>query len=105
MAKGQYLSAYQQGIVRRFYSHRDTVLSSRLAELVSELYLAEGKAADKLWKRAEETMLKAGADAADVAKIVTPRDVAALAQVAGELSTGRGAKKASPPKKEADPDW
>lgn len=87
MAKGQYLTSYQQSIVRRFYSHRDTVLVARLQEIVSDLAVAKpGKAAEKLWQRAADTMAKAGADQADIDQIITPRNLAELARVAGELA-------------------
>lgn len=101
MAK-QYLTPYQQGIVGRFYAHRETVLSTRLAETVSELYLAEGKAAEKLWKKAADTMLRAGADAADVEKIVGPKDLAGLANIAAELSAAKPATRKSAPKAQPD---
>jgi len=94
MAKGQYLTSYQQGIVKRFYAHRDTVLANRLQEIVSELAVAEpGKAADKLWQRAADTMLKAGADKADVEQITAPRKLAELARVAGELAAAPAPKR------------
>lgn len=96
----QLLSSYQQGIVSRFYQHRDSVLSQRLAELVSELYLAdEGPKKDKLWKSARETMLKAGAAAGDVSGVCDGRDVAALARIVTELQSvkpGAARAKATP---------
>lgn len=105
MAKGQYLTSYQQGIVKRFYAHRDTVLANRLQEIVSELAVASpGKAADKLWQRAAETMLKAGADQADVDQITTPRNLADLARIAGELATAPAPKRDAPAKRRPEPD-
>jgi len=97
MAKGQYLNPYQKSIVSRFYTHRDTTLRQKLAELVTEIYLATGeKALLKLWKAAEETMLKAGADAPDVERIVGGRRIAELAGLVSELqSTPPAAKRAA----------
>lgn len=101
MSKGQYLTSYQQSIVRRFYSHRDTVLVARLQEIVSDLAVATpGKAADRLWQRAGDTMLKAGAEQSDIDQIITPRNLAELARVAGELAS---APKARPAAKQAAP--
>ncbi|MBI1191442.1 MAG: hypothetical protein GC200_12275 [Tepidisphaera sp.] len=100
MSKGQYLTSYQQDIVKRFYAHRDTVLANRLQEIVSELAVASpGKAADKLWQRAADTMLKAGADKADVEQITTPRNLADLARIAGELASAPASKRESPAKR------
>ena len=93
----QLLSSYQQGIVSRFYQHRDSVLSQRLAELVSELYLAdEGPKKDKLWKSARDTMLKAGAAGADVSGVCDGRDVAALARIVTELQSAKPAASRRP---------
>ena len=51
MAKGQYLSNYQQGIVKRYYDNQDTLVVTKLAELSSELYLCDdAKKAATLWK-------------------------------------------------------
>lgn len=92
MAKGQYLSSYQQGIVKRFYEHRDSVLWQRLAELVSDIYVTTSeKALAKLWKSARETLVKAGVDAAGADAIANERRVQDLAAVVGALA-------ASPPR-------
>ena len=48
MAKHQNLSAYQQKIVKRYYEHADSITIQKLQELVSELYLAEGKSAKEI---------------------------------------------------------
>jgi hypothetical protein len=49
MPKGQDLSRYQQKVVNRYYANIDTITLTKLGEMVSDLYLAEGKAADRLW--------------------------------------------------------
>ncbi len=49
---------YQQKIISRYYNNYDTIGRQRLAELASDLYLAEGKKLASCWKRAEETMRK-----------------------------------------------
>ncbi len=81
MAKGQHLSSYQKGIVNRYYEHHDTILINRLSEIVSELYLAEGKAADKHWKRAEAALAKSKVHPAKFALILEKRDVVKLAEL------------------------
>jgi hypothetical protein len=106
----QLLSPYQQGIVRRFFAHRDGVLRQRLAELVSELFLAEGdKAREKLWKSARDTMTRAGADAKDIEAVCGTRDVQALARIVTELqsapSGGRGGDAPRRRPAEADDDF
>lgn len=89
MAKGQHLSAYQQGIVRRHYEHADTVAVQRLSELVSDIYLATGaKQVEKLWKSVEAALAKTPAPAARAAALVAARDVKGLAVLVADLSPG-----------------
>jgi len=41
---------YQQNIIKNYYKNRDSISLQRVQELVTELYLAEGKKRDKHWK-------------------------------------------------------
>ncbi len=41
---------HQDKIIRNYYENRDAIAMQRLGELVSELYLAEGKARERQWK-------------------------------------------------------
>lgn len=89
MAKGQHLSGYQRGIVKRYYEHQDTVSTQKLSELVSEIYLATGeKQAEKLWKSVELALNKTPAEPARIATILATRDVKELARVVADLSPG-----------------
>ncbi len=45
-------TAYQEQVIRNYYRQRDTIAVQRLGELVTDLYLAEGKARQRLWQRA-----------------------------------------------------
>ncbi len=42
-------SAYQQNIIKNYYQNRGAIGLQRLSELVTELYLAEGKKRAKVW--------------------------------------------------------
>ena len=44
-------SPYQQRVVKDYYRNRDAIMLQRLGEMVTDLYLAEGKARARLWKR------------------------------------------------------
>jgi hypothetical protein len=44
-------STYQDSIIRRYYQNQDAIMLQKLGDLVTDLYLAEGKAKDRLWKR------------------------------------------------------
>ncbi len=90
MAKGQYLSSYQRGIVNRYYSNLDTITLQKLQEAVSELYLKPaGKGADKLWKTVEGALAKAGAPADQATRVIAARDVEGLAKLVGSLAAPR----------------
>jgi hypothetical protein len=43
-------SKFQQRIIKNYYENRDAISLQRLSELVTELYLAEGKARERQWK-------------------------------------------------------
>ncbi len=43
-------SKYQQNIIRNYYENRETISLQRAQELVTELYLTEGKKRQKHWQ-------------------------------------------------------
>ena len=51
---------YQQKIIKRYYGNQDTLQHQRLAELVSELYLTQGKKRERAWEAAAAAMQKLG---------------------------------------------
>ena len=80
-------SAYQKGVIKRYYEHRDTIAVHKLAEIVSNLFLEKGKAkVAALWDSAYKEMQKAGVPINKACVIVEDRDLNELAKVVGELS-------------------
>lgn len=78
---------HQRGIVNRYYEHRDTIMATKLQEIVSELYLAEtDKKREKLWERAEKALANLKANRGRVDKVLAERDVQGLAQLVTELA-------------------
>jgi hypothetical protein len=51
-------SSYQDRVIRNYYQNRDEIMLQRLGELVTDLFLAEGKAKARLWKRVSDALLK-----------------------------------------------
>ncbi len=89
MAKGQHLTKYQQGIVKRYYEHKGTVSTQKLGEMVSELYLsARTPRAEKLWQQAETALRGAGVGADEIKRVVSSRKPEELARVVAKLSPG-----------------
>ncbi len=92
MAKGQFLTPYQQSIVNRYYQHLDTMTLQKLSELVSDLFTASKadlKLAERLWEMAARALAKTAANPDRVARIVTARNVTQLAELVNELVTAK----------------
>lgn len=51
-------SNYQDRIIRNYYQNRDEIMLQRLGELVTDLFLSEGQAKARLWKRVAEILEK-----------------------------------------------
>jgi len=83
-------SPYQQKIIKRYYNNYDSIQSQKLAELVGELYLAEGKKRDRLWVRAGEMLAKLEFPASRIEHLLQKRDPALLAGVMQELEGKSG---------------
>jgi hypothetical protein len=66
----------------------------KLGELVTELYLADGKKRDRLWKSAANLMAKMEVPADRIGHIVENKDATLLAKLVQEWSN-----RADPPKK------
>jgi hypothetical protein len=76
---------HQQKIIKRYYDNQDTLGRQRLAELVSELYLAEGKKKDRAWLAALAAMKKLGVPQGRINHIMEKRNPAILAELVKEL--------------------
>ena len=82
-------SPYQQKIIKRYYNNYDGIASQRLAELVGELYLTEGKKRDKLWTRVAELLTKLEFPPGRIEHLLARKDPSLLAGVMKELE-GKG---------------
>ena len=78
---------YQQEVINRYYKNRDRLAEQRLGELVTELYLADGKKLEQLWKSAEASLGKVGIPQSRIDHILQKRDPTLLANVVKELQT------------------
>ena len=76
---------YQQKIIKRYYDNQGTIQRQRLAELVSELYLAEGKKREKVWQAAAAAMQKLGVPQSRIDHLVKKNNPALIAEVVKEL--------------------
>ncbi len=75
------LSNYQKNVISNYYENLDTIMLTKLQEIVSDLYLAETKAKQgRLWDRAQKAMEKLKVKPAIIKYIMTRRDVTILAK-------------------------
>jgi hypothetical protein len=80
VAKQEY-SSYQKKVIQNYYQHKDTIVLTRLQELVTELYLAETEAkTKKLWQQVEKSLTKLKIKPALRNRILESQDIKILAQ-------------------------
>jgi hypothetical protein len=80
VAKQEY-SNYQKKVIQNYYQHKDTIVLTRLQELVTELYLAETPAKKKrLWQQVEKALDKMKLKPAVKSRILETQDIKILAQ-------------------------
>ncbi len=64
-------SRYQQNVIKRFYDNRDSIAFQRTQELITELYLSEGKKRIKVWDSLAKNLEKIGVPADQIAHLRT----------------------------------
>lgn len=78
-------SKFQQRAIKNFYENRDAISLQRLGEMVTDLYLAEGKARATKWKQIAGALERLGVPAKEIAHLQKKDDPALLAQKVTEL--------------------
>jgi hypothetical protein len=88
MAGGREYSSYQRKVINRYYDNQDTILATRLGEIVTDIALAQDdqKKLDRLWKRAEQALSKTNLKPESWKNIVQNRDPKQLAQLLAKLA-------------------
>jgi hypothetical protein len=78
-------SAHQQKIIKRYYDNQDTIQLQRLSELVTDLFLAEGKKRQTVWKRIVSALEKLKVPADRIQNVQSKDDPKLLAKLVQEL--------------------
>jgi heme oxygenase len=78
-------SKYQQRIIKNYYDNQGAILLQKLAEHVTELYLAEGKARAKRWQSIVATLEKLKVPESRIKQVREADDPALLAKLLEEL--------------------
>jgi hypothetical protein len=76
---------HQQGIIKRYYQNAPAIQLQRVSELVTELYLAEGKKRAKVWDSITTALTKLEVPADRIAHLRQADDPALLANLVKEL--------------------
>ena len=66
-------SRHQQGIISNYYKNREAISLQRLQELVTELYLSEGKKRQRHWESIAKNLAHAGVKQAQIDHLVAQR--------------------------------
>ena len=71
---------YQENIIKRYYNNRDEIMRQKLSEMVTDLYLAEGKKRAQLWKRITAALENLKVPTAQIEALVANDNPAQLAR-------------------------
>lgn len=85
MAMDDY-SPYQQKLIKRFYDNRDEIDGQRLQELVTSLYLAEGKKQEKMWEKVEATLVRLKVPPYRIKAVMDTKDIETFAMLVNDMA-------------------
>jgi ribosomal protein L18E len=78
-------SNYQDRVIRNYYQNRDDIMLQRLGELVTDLFLAEGKTKTRIWKRVAEILEKLKIPKSEIERLVRSDNPTLVANVLKKL--------------------
>lgn len=81
----QKYTKHQQKIIKNYYDNREAISLQRLSELVTELYLAEGKGRERQWKFIVSALGKLDLPAERIKHLREQDNPALLAKLVEEL--------------------
>jgi hypothetical protein len=77
--------SHQQRIIKNYYDNREAISLQRLSELVTELYLAEGKAREQRWNQIIAALKNLKIKQSRIDHFIEQDDPALLAKLVEEL--------------------
>ena len=78
-------SNYQQKVIKNYYQNREAISLQRVQELVTELYLAEGKKRARLWDSLPGHLEKLGVKPAEIENVVAQEKPELVAKLVERL--------------------
>jgi len=76
---------YQTQIIRRYYKNREDSAAQKLSELTTELFLAEGKKRQQIWKRISAALSHLGIEPDKIEQMVSADNPERLAEFVKQL--------------------
>ncbi|GIW92008.1 MAG: hypothetical protein KatS3mg110_0049 [Pirellulaceae bacterium] len=81
---------YQQRVIRNYYDNRQAVALQRASELVTELYLSEGKRRQQHWKHLASHLEALGVKPAQIAHLMEQDKPELVAKLLKQLARSLG---------------
>lgn len=79
-------SPYQQKVIGRYYDNFEGIKLQRLSELATEIYLAEGKKQDRLWKQVSEILIALKLPQTRIDHVMSQKNPSLIPELVSELS-------------------
>ena len=76
---------HQEKIIRNYYDNREGIALQRVQEIITELYLSEGKKRERQWALLKGHLEKLGVKPPVIAKLIADDDPTALANMLPKL--------------------
>lgn len=80
-------SKYQQNVIKNYYENRENISLQRCQELVTELYLTEGKKREKHWKSLALHLEKLEVKQATIDHLIAQDDPKLIAEFVQNLAS------------------
>lgn len=78
-------SKYQEKIIKNYYKNRDAIALQRVQEIITELYLSEGKKREKHWQSLATHLSKLGIEQTRIDRLIDKNDPALVASTVQKL--------------------
>ena len=80
-------SKFQQKVIKNYYDNREAIALQRVQELVTELYLSEGKKRQQHWKHLETHLAKLGVSESQIQHFISQDNPELVAKCVEQLMT------------------
>jgi hypothetical protein len=71
---------YQEKIIKRYYENRNDIMQQKLSEMITDLYLAEGKKRTQIWKRIAAALTNLGVEPVRIEHLIAADNPSLLAE-------------------------